>query len=109
MAVRLLLDECIPRRLASELPEAEVRHAVDMGWSGETNGRLLARMADAGFDGLLTTDTNLTRQQAIAGSEVFVIVMRARSNRLADLKPLAAEAMRAAAFARPGRVYTVGG
>jgi hypothetical protein len=40
---------------------------------------------------------------------VFVIVLRARSNRLANLKPLAAESLPVAEFAQPGRVLTVGG
>ena len=36
---KLLLDECVPRRLAASFPEAiEVRTAPEMGWGGYGEG-----------------------------------------------------------------------
>jgi hypothetical protein len=106
--VLLLLDECVPRRFARDLAGLDARHVVDMGWSGVKNGRLLQLMIAAGFDGLVTTDTNLARQQSITGSGMYLVVVRARSNRIDDLRPLATEVLRVIAFAQPGRAYTVG-
>ena len=53
--MRLLLDECVPKRLKRELPGHEVRTVQDMGWAGIKNGALLA-LADGQFDTLLTVD-----------------------------------------------------
>lgn len=106
--MRLLLDECTPRRLAAALAPHEVDHVSSRGWSGIKNGHLLSRMQEAGFAGLITTDRNLTRQQAVSNTPLFVVVVRAKSNRIADLRPLAPEILRAVSFAQPGQVYAVG-
>lgn len=39
--MKLLLDECIDRRLAHELPGHFVRTVPQMGWATIKNGRLL--------------------------------------------------------------------
>ena len=39
--MRLLLDECLPRKLKSDLPGHEVRTAPEMGWASKENGELL--------------------------------------------------------------------
>jgi len=41
--VRVLLDECLPKRLKRELVGYEVRTAPEMGWASKRNGELLAR------------------------------------------------------------------
>jgi len=86
--MRILLDECVPRPLRRELPGHDVRTIREMGWAGKKNGELLALMAGAGFDVLLTVDQNLRYQQNLATAEVAVVVMVALSNRLDDLLPL---------------------
>ncbi len=35
--MRVLLDECLPRRLASELLAHDVVTVPDMGWAGKSN------------------------------------------------------------------------
>lgn len=59
-----------------------------MGWAGTKNGELLALMAGAGFEVLLTVDQNLGHQQNLAASGVAVVVMVSPTNRLPDLLPL---------------------
>ena len=86
--MRILLDECVPRPLRRELPAHDVRTIREMGWAGKKNGELLALMAGAGFEVLLTVDQNLRHQQNLAASGVAVVVMAAATNRLADLVPL---------------------
>lgn len=81
---------------------------TDLGWAGVRNGELLRRMADAGFAGLITSDANLGFQHAVTRTPVFVVVMRARSNRIDDLRPLVPTVLRAIATARPGQVVPVG-
>lgn len=86
--MRILLDECVPRPLRQELTGQHVSTIQEMGWAGKKNGELLALMAAAGFEVLLTVDQNLRHQQNLAASGVAILVMAAPSNRLADLVPL---------------------
>ena len=60
--MRILLDECIDRRLVRDLVGHEVKTAPQMGWSGVKNGQLLA-LAAVEFDVFITVDRNLSFQQ----------------------------------------------
>ncbi len=51
--MRILIDECLPKRLKHELPEHYVKTVPEVGWAGKQNGDLL-RAAEADFDVLLT-------------------------------------------------------
>ena len=57
----MLLDECVPRQLRSDIVGHDVRTVADMGWAGIKNGELLRRAA-AEFDVFLTTDRNMESQ-----------------------------------------------
>jgi len=48
--LRLLLDECLPRKLTADLAGHEVRTVSEMGWAGKDNGDLIALARDR-FDG----------------------------------------------------------
>jgi hypothetical protein len=86
--MRILLDECVPRRLRRELPGHDIRTVPEMGWSGKKNGELLALMVAQGFEVLMTVDQNVRHQQNLQAFDVAVIVLVGASNRLADLVPL---------------------
>jgi Domain of unknown function (DUF5615) len=86
--VRLLLDECIDRRLAREFVGYEVKTVPQMGWAGVKNGQLLT-LAESEFDAFITVDRNLAFQPNLPQFRIAVLVLHAVSNRLADLKPLA--------------------
>jgi hypothetical protein len=86
--MKLLLDECIDRKLAREFVGHEVKTVPQMGWAGVKNGQLLA-LAQTEFDVFITVDRNLSFQQNLPQFNIIVIVLQASSNRLADLKPLA--------------------
>lgn len=87
--MRVLLDECVPRRFRDALHGVEVTTAREQRWTSLRNGALLAEMHTAGFTTLVKVDRNLTFQQHIAASGIAVIVMHAVTNRLQDLLPLA--------------------
>ena len=57
--MRILLDECLPKRLKRDLVGHHARTVPEMGWASKTNGELLA-LAEAGFDVFLTVDRNLS-------------------------------------------------
>ena len=59
--MRLLLDECVPKRLKRELLGHDVKTVQDMGWAGIKNGDLL-KLADEQFDALLTVQVEQAAQ-----------------------------------------------
>jgi len=65
--MKLLLDECIDRKLAKEFVGYEVKTVPQMGWAGIKNGQLLA-LAEVEFDVFITVDRNLSspNKKAIA-------------------------------------------
>lgn len=86
--MRILLDEDIPRRLAAILAGHEVSTVQRCGWTGIKNGKLLG-LAASGFDVFLTMDGNLEFQQNLATLPIAVLVIKAASNRMEHLEPLA--------------------
>src|SRR6266699_996327 len=100
--MRILLDECVPRRLRQQLPGHDVRTVPEMGWSGKTNGELLQLMAGQAFEVLLTVDQNLRHQQNLQAAGVAVIVLVAARNRLADLVPLMSSVQTTLSSIKPG-------
>ena len=101
--MRVLLDECIDWRLSRELASHEVKTGRQMGWTTLKNGELLA-LVSVQFDAFVTVDRNLSFQQDIVSFPIAVVVLRARTNRLADLKPLVPSLLSAIETTRPGTV-----
>jgi len=105
--VKVFVDECVDWRLARDLVGHEVKTARQMGWSTTKNGELLA-LAAKEFEVFVTVDRNLSFQQNLLAFAIAVIVLRARSNRLADLKPLVPELLACIPSAKRGTVQYVG-
>jgi hypothetical protein len=105
--LKVLLDECVDWRLSRAMAGHDVKAARQMGWSGIKNGELLSLAAQA-FNVFVTVDRNLSFQQNLAALPVAVIVLQARTNRLADLMPLLPGLMSAIESAKPGAVQLVG-
>jgi len=105
--VKVLLDECVDTRLVSEITGFEVATVVGKGWAGIANGKLLA-LAQAEFDAFVTVDKNLAFQQHLPKFSIAVIVVRASSNRLADLITVVPDLLAAIPMAQKGAVSYVG-
>ena len=95
---RLLLDECVPRRLGALIEGHEVRTVGQMRWASTPDRNLLRRAADDQFDAVVTVDRSLPFQQRIAELPLAVVILRARTNRFAELAELIPQA--------PGRTRT---
>jgi hypothetical protein len=106
--MKVLLDECVPRKLRRELAEHEVLTVTEHGWSGIKNGKLLA-LAEAEFDVFLTVDQNLKYQQNLKAFEIGIILLVARNNRLKTLLPLMPEAREALENIKTGDFIRLGG
>ncbi|HTJ79728.1 MAG TPA: DUF5615 family PIN-like protein [Rariglobus sp.] len=104
--MRVILDECLPRRLGLELSGHLVSTVSLAGWAGISNGKLLARIA-GNYDAFITIDKNLPAQQNTAALPFCVIVLRARSNQLPDLRPLVRQILAALDVLQPGQVLTI--
>ena len=104
--MRLLLDESLPRRLATHVAGIEVDTVFDRGWSGLKNGDLL-RAAEAEYDVFATADQNLQYQQNLARFNVGIVVLAAPTNRLEDLLPLVPGLLGACSSVVSGEVEVV--
>lgn len=106
--MKVLIDECAPKALATFLSEHghECRTVQEAGWAGKQNGELL-NLAEAEFDALVTLDTNLRYQQNLSGRKIAIIVVLAKVNRLADLGPLFSRCAVELGRIRPGQVLSV--
>jgi hypothetical protein len=85
--MRVLLDECIPRKLKSEFAEHHCMTVPEAGLAGKKNGALLSLAESAGFDVFLTPDKGIQFQQNMAGRSIAILIVRAASNRIQDLLP----------------------
>lgn len=82
--MRILFDECVPRRLRKLLLDCDIKTVPEAGWSGIKNGELLKKAA-GNFDVFITVDRNLAFQQNPVNLSISVILIRAKSNRVKDL------------------------
>jgi hypothetical protein len=104
--VRVLLDECLPKRLKRELLGHDTRTAPEMGWASKRNGELLA-LAVGQFDVFITADRNLSYQQDLSSFDIAIVVLVARSNRFDDLRPLAPRVLEVLPSAQRGMATVV--
>jgi hypothetical protein len=85
--MRVLLDECLPKKLKREVQADVVKTVPEMGWAGTKNGSLL-RLVEKEFDVFLTNDRNLEHQQNLKRFDLVVVVLVAFTNDIEDLRPL---------------------
>jgi len=86
--MKLLLDENLPHELRRLLPGHEVFTTSYMGWSGLRSGELLHNAATSGLDALVTLDSGIEFEQNPAALTCALVIIRARSNKIEDLRPL---------------------
>ena len=89
-----------------------VGHAVTTvskhGWSGIKNGELL-ELAEKEFVLFITVDRKISRQQDLTKFKIPVLLIRARTNRLEDIRPLVPELLKTLDRVTTGTLTTVGG
>ncbi len=107
--MRLLLDGCLPRR--AKFLFAESGHGCatvqEAGYSGKENGELLT-LAEKNFDVFITIDKNIRYQQNISRRKIAVLIIRAASNDLDDIRPHVPHALTALETIKPGEITEVG-
>lgn len=104
--MKVLLDECLPRKLKGELPGHTVATVPEMGWAGTKNGALL-RLAETAFEVFITADQNVEYQQNLRSGVLAVVVLVASSNRLETLRPLMPRVTAALLTISPGALIHI--
>ena len=107
--MKILLDECIPRKLKHSLPDHECHTVPEAGLAGKKNGSLLDLAESAGFEIFVTMDKGLEYEQNLAGRSIAILILRAKSNRLADLLPLVPDLLRTVKPPRKGEIHRISG
>ena len=104
--MKLLLDECTPKRLRLDFAGHEVQTVEQAGLKGLKNGALI-RQASVRFEVLITVDRNLPFQQNLLAHRLAIVVLSARSNRYSELKMLAPKVLHALRTINAGDVVTI--
>lgn len=86
--MKILLDECVTRKLKSRLPQHEVFTVTEMQWNGLKNGNLMRAAIEQGFDVLLTIDKNLAFQQNMNRYTIIVAVLHVEKSKISFLEEL---------------------
>jgi hypothetical protein len=79
------------------------------GWAGPElkNGELLA-LTEKEFEVLITVDRQLSQQQNLSRFSIAVLLVRARTNRLEDIRPLVPDILQAVERTSAGALTVVG-
>jgi hypothetical protein len=107
--MKILLDECIPRKLKYSLPDHECQTVPEPCLAGKKNGAWPGLAESASFEIFATMDKGLEYERNLAGRSIAIPILRARSNRLADLLPLAPGLRRTMKLARKGEINRISG
>ena len=86
--MKILLDECVTKRLKKYLEEFEVFTVRELELSGIKNGKLMAYCAENDFDILLTIDKNLVFQQNLDKYPVTIVVLNCSTSKIEELVTL---------------------
>lgn len=104
--MKILIDECLPRKLKKEFFGYEVFTVPEMGWAGKKNGELL-RLMTGEFDVFVTVDQNMQYQHSLGKIEIAFVVLVADSNKIESLAPLMPKVLAALQNLKPGNVIKV--
>jgi|SRR5829696_2255151 len=104
--MKLLLDECTPKRLRLDFPGHIVHTVEEAGLKGLKNGALL-QIASSQFDVLITVDQNIPFQQQLSNLPIAIVILVGRSNRYSELRMLVPKVQEALRGIRSGDVVRV--
>ena len=77
--MKILFDQGTPRPLRRHLIGHSVDTTFQLGWSRLSNGELLDRAEEQGYELLVTTDQQIRHQQNLGGRKLAVLVLSTTS------------------------------
>lgn len=104
--MKLLLDECVPKRLKNDFPGHEVRTVEDVGLKGLKNAELLRSAAEQ-FDVLITVDRRMKFQQNLLQFNFALVVLVAKPCRYAQLKSLKPKTLECLTTIKAGEIVII--
>ena len=84
-----------------------MRDGSRRGIQRQENGELIG-LADKKFEVLITIDKNIRHQQNITGRNITILIIRAGSNDLDDIRPHVPQALAALKAIKPVQIVEVG-
>ena len=105
--MKVLLDECVSRKLKAYVKGHDCQTAREAGLAGLSNGLLLDEAERLGFQALITLDRGFRYQQNLRGRHIIIAILKAPSSRLVALKKLMPACLEAIAAAEPGTAVEV--
>jgi len=83
--MKILLDECVTKKLKPYLKEFEVFTVTELGWGGIKNGKLLTLGTEKDFDVLLIIDKNLIYQQNLKKHKISIAVLNTITSKIEEI------------------------
>jgi predicted nuclease of predicted toxin-antitoxin system len=106
--VRVILDACVPERLAGYISGHEVSTVrATLGRTDVDDGPLLDALASS-CDAFVTVDRSLRYQQNLRARPFRIVLLRAHSNALENLVPLVPPLEVALNEMQPGELRVLG-
>jgi len=105
--MKVLLDECVTKRLKSYLKDLEVYTVLEMGWSGVKNGKLMSLCEANHFDILLTIDKNMMYQQNLKKHPISIVVLNVSTSKLEELVLFIPSFLKQAHYFEKNKAYLI--
>jgi len=102
----ILFDNGVPRPLRKRLQPHRIVTTQELGWEQLKNGELL-RAAEADFDVLITTDSNIKYQQSLPARDIALVVLRAFRISMKYYEPLLPQILETLETIEPGQVVYI--
>jgi predicted nuclease of predicted toxin-antitoxin system len=105
--MKIIIDECLPKRVTRFFPGHDVWTVPQIGLAGYHDRELLHELDRRGIDLFVTIDGNMEYQQQFAERTFGTIVIRAVSNRFADLEHMQGQLQDALSKVKPKRIIHI--
>jgi len=83
--MKIIIDECLPKRITQFFPEDEVWTVPQIGLGGSKDNVLLDELDARDIEVFVTIDGNIEYQQQFKNRVFGTVIIRAVSNRFSDL------------------------
>ncbi|HBX50686.1 MAG TPA: hypothetical protein DEH02_06395 [Bacteroidales bacterium] len=105
--MKILLDECVTKKLKDLLIGHTVFTISQMEWTGMKNGMLIKRAEQKNFDILLTIDKNICYQQNTSKYNLTIVVLNANNSNIETLQDYIPNFLNQINTFEKGKIYTI--
>ena len=105
--MKILLDECVPKKVKKFLKEHEVKTVHEMKFNGLKDKELLEAGEGENFDILLTVDKNIDKQQNVKKYKISIVILDAIKNTVNYIEKLIPSFKKKLNFFEKGKSYKI--